>query len=297
MSDLDSIVCPYCNGSPCDKEYDLTWKDERFPEYHVAFCKQCYVGFVLPLPTPAQLNTLYNSIQYHSKDRATANYSEEAQEVIDARIKLDGNIVNKYHPYVPSEGRVLDIGSGWGTLLKYFDRRGFETVGLELSKPTSDFARNILGLKIYNLPVEDVSEIPESCFDLITMRHVLEHFYDPSSVLLSLREKLSDNGKVIIEVPDYGSFDRRSFGTQWPAFGPYHLWYFTKQSLIRFLDDTGFEVLHFHTFLSERAIRGNSIFAKLGRKALNRIGGKRLFSGRSIGLIARKKAEPNSPTS
>ena len=286
MSDL---ICPYCSSHKCKVDYDLTWKDDRFPKYQVASCADCKVGFVLPLPTQEELDHLYNSLQYHSEDRSTVNFAEADESVLAKRIEDDGKIIQKYEPHVPSSGSVLDIGAGWGTLLKYFDNQGFATTGLELSKPTSTFAREQLGLDIHNLPVERINELLDQKFDLITMRHVLEHFYYPRDVLTSVRERMTQDAKLIIEVPDYGSYDRKKFGTDWPAFGPYHLWYFTRENLSRLMADTGFEILHFHTFMSETVFSGSSPFSRIARKIANRLGGRYLFSGRSIGFIAKKK--------
>ena len=286
---MKEICCPYCASNHCDKEYDLKWKDERFATYHVARCKECDSGFVLPLPTPEELNDLYNSLNYQSEDRSTLDFTSASEEQINAKIKDDGHFVKNYGAHVPASGHVLDIGAGWGTLLKSFANRGYRATGLELSNLTSEFARNKLGLEIHNLPVERIDELPDQTYDLITMRHVLEHFYQPIDVLTSLRETMGDQSKLIVEVPDYGSYDRKSYGESWPAFGPYHLWYFSLASLQRLLSDAGFEILMFHTFMSDRILNGPSFFQRFSRRALNRLGGRQLFSGRSIGLIARKK--------
>jgi len=286
---MNDICCPYCSSNRCKKEYDLTWKDERFANYQVVHCKQCDVGFVLPLPTPDELDELYNSMAYQADDRSTIDYSSASEEEINARIRTDSHFVGKYHPHVPASGHVLDIGAGWGTLLKSFANQGYQTTGLELSIPTSEFARNKLGLDIHSIPIERINELPDQTYDLITMRHVLEHFYEPATVLASLRKTMDDQSKLIIEVPDYGSYDRKKYGESWPAFGPYHLWYFSQTSLQRLLDDAGFEVLFFHTYMSERILGGKSLIQRVGRKVMNRLGGRHLFSGRSIGLIARKR--------
>jgi len=183
MSDRPSpSKCPYCSSDRCKIEYDLTWKDERFATYHVARCGDCDVGFVLPLPTPDELNELYNSLQYHEEDRSTINYADASDEVIDNRVKKDGRILQKYAPHFPSSGKILDIGAGWGTLLKFFTNQGYQTVGLELSTVTSQFATERLGLEIHNLPVEQLDQVPGGPFDLITMRHTLEHFYEQAGL-------------------------------------------------------------------------------------------------------------------
>ena len=288
---MSKICCPYCSSDRCKKEYELKWKDERFATYYVAHCKDCDVGFVLPLPTPDELDNLYNSLAYQSEDRATLDFTKASKEQIDAKIKHDGLFAKRYSPHVPPSGHVLDIGAGWGTLLKSFANAGYQTTGLELSIPTSEFARNKLGLDIHNLPIERINELPQQAYELISMRHVLEHFYDPTKVLTDLRTRMNGQSRIIIEVPDYGSYDRKRYGTAWPAFGPYHLWYFSRASLQRLLDDTGFEILMFHTFMSEQVLGGSSLAHKLGRKVLNRLNAKRLFSGRSIGLIAKKRTD------
>ena len=288
---MTKLTCPYCGSLDCRVDYDLVWKDDRFPKYQIASCAGCDIGFVLPLPTQEELDHLYNSLQYHSQDRSTINFSEADPSLVEERILKDGQILQKYVPYIPASGSVLDIGSGWGTLLKYFSNQGFETTGIELSVPTSSFAREQLGLEIYNLPVERISEIPLKSYNLITMRHVLEHFYHPQKVLLSLHDRLSKNGRIIIEVPDYGSYDRKSYGEDWPAFGPYHLWYFTRPSLSRVLEEAGFKILLFHTFMSDRIVSGKSSTHWLARKLISKFGGRKYLSGRSIGLIACKQED------
>ena len=280
--------CPYCKSPSSKIEYDLTWKDDRFATYHVARCRDCDVGFVLPLPTPDELNVLYNSLEYQAGDRTTINYTEASEEVVNAGIAKERGFVAKYAPYVPSSGKILDIGAGWGTLLKSLSNKGYETVGLELSEVTARFAMDRLGLEIHTLPVEQLDQVPSGPFDLIIMRHTLEHFYDPNSVLQSVKQQLSEDGRLIIEVPDYGSYDRKTYGTSWPGFGPYHLWYFTKPSLKRILKDNGFEVLKFHQFLAKDVFNGRSLPSRVCRSVLKRFGGAKWFSGRSVGLIAQK---------
>lgn len=288
-----NLSCPYCSSNHCQVDYDLTWKDDRFPEYQVASCNQCGVGFVLPLPTQGELDVLYNSIEYHAEDRSTVDFWKTSGKELAARIESDNQFIDRYQKYIPDSGSVLDIGAGWGTLLKAFANKGYKTVGLELSEPTSRFARERLELEIFNFPVERIGELPYQSFDLITMRHVLEHFYDPRVVLSNVSNRLEVGGKLIVEVPDYGSFDRKIYGTEWPAFGPYHLWYFSRMSLTRVLKDQGFAITNFKNYLSERVFGGNNLISKFGRRLMNRVGAKRIFSGRSIGLIATKITETN----
>jgi len=255
----------------------------------VAYCLDCQIGFVLPLPSEDELKALYDSIEYHDGDRGSGNYWEFDEPKISAQIKKDATFTHPYRRHLPKNGHVLDVGAGWGTLLKSFADRGFQTTGIELSTTACKFAREKLKLNVFNLPIEQLNELPDETYDLVTMRHVLEHFYDPKSVLQQLHQRMSPDGKIMIAVPDYGSYDRKQYGEAWPAFGPYHLWYFSRNGLQRLCEDAGFEVIEFHTFLSARILAGKSPVQRFARRIVNRLGAKHLFSGRSIGLIARKK--------
>ncbi len=232
---------------------------------------------------------LYDSIEYHDADRGAGNLWEFTNSKISEQVEKDAKFTIPFQRHLPKTGRVLDVGSGWGTLLKSFANRGFQTTGIELSKTACDFATNKLGLSVFNLPIECLNDLPDEAYDLVTMRHVLEHFFDPRSVLKTLHQRMNSDGKLIIAVPDYGSYDRKRYGEAWPAFGPYHLWYFTRLGLQRLCDDTGFEVIGCHTFLSDRIFRGSSRFSSFARRAVNRLGGKHLYSGRSISLVAKKR--------
>jgi hypothetical protein len=72
------------------------------------------------------------------------------------------------------------------------------------------------------------------------MRHVLEHFHDPQTVLRKVRHVLSDNGILYVAVPDAGHPTKRlrSF-----FFRVVHLSYFTARSLSDMLRMTGFDII------------------------------------------------------
>ena len=59
--------------------------------------------------------------------------------------------------HVPA-GRLLDVGCGHGLLLDEARKRGYETVGLELSREAARYARETLGLDVRELPLEAFSE-------------------------------------------------------------------------------------------------------------------------------------------
>lgn len=83
---------------------------------------------------------------------------------------------------------------------------------------------------------EDIANVLEGRkYDLIIMRHYLEHFPDCEKIICMLESKLSASGMIYLEVPDCGEFIKRNI--------PLYLWeqhryYFTKDSLRRILINT-----------------------------------------------------------
>src|SRR3954453_20228624 len=76
-------------------------------------------------------------------------------------------------PFAP-RGRLLDVGCGPGLLLDEARRRGFETLGLELSRASAEHARTALGLDVRELALEGFRDDGDG-FDVLGLADVLEH--------------------------------------------------------------------------------------------------------------------------
>lgn len=109
---------------------------------------------------------------------------------------------------IGGRSRVLDVGCGYGDQLLYFRKKGHEVCGIEPSQHRAEFARRLLDSEILNCPVEGNTAQEQlsargQLFDLIYLNQVLEHLHDPLAVVKLLRPFLSDNGILVIGVPDY----------------------------------------------------------------------------------------------
>lgn len=80
-------------------------------------------------------------------------------------------------------------------------------------------------------------------FDLVVISHVLEHFNDPCTELVTLRSQLATGGLLFVEVPnDTPEALERKIETLKSGSG--HLFFFTQASLLRLLEaDGGLDVL------------------------------------------------------
>ena len=97
--------------------------------------------------------------------------------------------------------RILDIGCGAGSVSGELVKRGHEVHGLDIMKPAVDRAkrRGIHG-QIY-----DVNHVPlpfkDNTFDCILALDILEHLFDPMSLLNDLKRILTVDGYAIVFLP------------------------------------------------------------------------------------------------
>ena len=88
---------------------------------------------------------------------------------------------------------------------------------------------------------EAATQGPYRC---ITLWHVMEHVINPQEHLRRLRSMLSDDGILLLAVPDFGGLQARVFGRHWLHLDvPRHLYHFTRSGLEKLLETAGFHVV------------------------------------------------------
>lgn len=148
--------------------------------------------------------------------------------------------------------RVLDVGCGGGrtgTLLKEIGVR--EVFGIEKNEDVARYAKEYYDQVI----VGDVEKIelpfPPLYFDLLIYGDVLEHLFDPWSLLKKHRKFLKDGGFIIVSLPNvryYKVIKRLLIKGRWDyedqgIMDLTHIRFFTLKTALELLRDSGFEVL------------------------------------------------------
>ena len=122
--------------------------------------------------------------------RARDNFLERRVQWIDQKLNLSRQ-----------PGRVLDIGCSLGSLLKAFQKRGWDAYGIEPTPHYAEIARKRCGDNIFTCFLED-ADLPRSYFDIITLTQTLEHLPNPVQIMAIIRNLLKDDGILYIDVPN-----------------------------------------------------------------------------------------------
>jgi 2-polyprenyl-3-methyl-5-hydroxy-6-metoxy-1,4-benzoquinol methylase len=121
-----------------------------------------------------------------------------------ADIKRLQFITEHLKTHVPSGATVLDVGCGNGVIARSLGREGFNVYGIDISHKAIEKARSL-------------TDLPNVCFDVISAEEliadghryhavicseVLEHLNYPEKLLNILYQSLTENGILIVTVPN-----------------------------------------------------------------------------------------------
>lgn len=192
-------------------------------EYQVMFNKE--FDMLVTIPVPKNISDYYKSEDYISHtDSKKSLFDKVYQAVKNITLKRKLKLINSFNT---KSKKVLDVGAGTGDFLKVCKMNSWEIFG---SEPDSG-ARNIAAKKGVNLE-KDLSKFQNQQFDVITLWHVLEHVENLQEYITTLKSLLTENGRLIIAVPNFKSYDAIKYKEFWAAFDvPRHLWHFSKTSI------------------------------------------------------------------
>jgi SAM-dependent methyltransferase len=235
---MNGHTCPRgkqgCRTNSLGRFNDDTGRGEKV---EVLLCAACDLAFTVPVVS--SLTSLY-------KGRTSKDFQPNEAGFIRAlkNFAFDREAVAIIRQLQARPRVVVDFGCGNGRVTNALARAfgpSVSVIGVDF-EPTPPIEIQRLGLATY-LPYAELAGLRGSV-DLIVSRHSLEHAADPVAMLLQMRDCLSTDGQVYIEVPNRRTPWARIFHRAWDGwYTPYHRVHFSRASLRECLRQAGFAVL------------------------------------------------------
>ncbi len=190
MTITKQLTCSAC-GLSVEPTLVLT---HRTQDWNIVRCPECSLTFVHPQPPSENILAYYNGM-----------YSElakdfNAKKMEWARTSVAGYLSTLTGLGHSSKGSLLDIGGGLGYYSKAFEDAGLTVTLVEPDPVSAQFARGLLkNSHVIEQTSEQFLQSNQKVYDIVFMRHVIEHSTNPCKLIQNVSNCLSEKGMLIIE--------------------------------------------------------------------------------------------------
>ena len=222
-------ACPICNKEDIasllhTKDYSLTGED-----FQIIQCANCSLEYTDPAPSKEAIAPYYNFPSYISHtDTKEGLVNQMYHKVRNHTLAQKTNWVQSL--FTDHKGQLLEVGAGTGAFAYSMLKKGWKVTALE-----PDAASRQKALENYDinlLPIEELFQLEPAKYEVITLWHVLEHVHDLNAYMKTFNSLLKPNGRLIIAVPNYTSYDAGFYKNFWAAYDvPRHLYHFSPLSM------------------------------------------------------------------
>jgi SAM-dependent methyltransferase len=209
--------------------------------FELVECEMCGLLMRASLPERTELAAIYAPEYYEHRPeqpvRGYADYlgdAERHREAARRRLRLLTRFASR-------NGKLLDVGAAAGFFVDEARRAGWEAEGVDVAEHMVEWGRRELGVP---LRAGDLSDVDGDGFAAVTMWDYIEHALDPRGDLDRAHDLLEPNGVVALSTGDRASLAARVSRSRWHLLTPrHHNFFFSRRTLERLLDSTGFDLL------------------------------------------------------
>ncbi len=220
---MEAVPCELCGSDErtliVERSDLLLGGDETYTLHE---CGGCGVLYLHPRPTPAAMG------RHYPPDYQPYKPAVQSEPPLFRVMRRYGlwkrcRVITQYVP----QGRLLDVGCATGDFLTEMRQQpGWQVYGIEPGYSAARRAHDESRLDVL-CGVLTTAPFPAASFDAITFWDVLEHVYDPYTVLHEAARLLRPGGVLVVNHPNLNSLDRWLFGANWLGYElPRHLYLF-----------------------------------------------------------------------
>ncbi len=228
---LESVNCPLCNCS------GVTYVVSTAGQGKVGTCNECNLVYAYERATIEVLSALY---KYYVPSNLTDPVIRQSQEVTrPTELNDDLDCIERY----VKRGNLLDVGASSGDFLVYGRVRGWKVEATELSELCAEFMANFLEITVHFGNILDIG-FEDNKYDVITLRHSIEHLREPIKELKVLHKALSDDGLLLVTTPEHA---KNLELIKEKHMLPLHIVNYTKDTLDLLFSKTGFKMTSYES--------------------------------------------------
>ena len=231
--------CPVCGKTQVEvllpMHYYATLEGSSLPENQdIVCCLHCGAVYTDTSGTQADYDAYYSNASGYVNPEGIGSGVHDADRLGETALWLKERFNAK-------STRIADIGCTNGGLLALLSQYGFSSLtGID---PAIDCVER-LKTKGFIAHQGHLGKLPKNCgpYDLVILSHVLEHVLDVTAALSSVKDILSQNGQIYIEVPDASRYIETTDSTPFQFFHCEHINHFDLSSLTTIAETHGFDV-------------------------------------------------------
>jgi len=207
--------------------------------FSIERCVLCGTGYTEPKIPEEELGKFYPSVyeNYQARKNILGKYLRRKK-------KREIEELLKYK--TPRESTLFEIGCGNGETLFLARELGFEVYGSDLPGEGIVTAKQNFCIDVTPCAAEKL--VFDKKYDVVLMRHSLEHINDPVAVLKNIYENaLDDAGVLFLALPRFDSLDHcvmKNFSHVLDM--PRHRTHFTKKGLLLLLKNLNFSLIRIY---------------------------------------------------
>lgn len=233
------VVCNLCGAD----DPEVVFEKGRAQPARIVRCRQCGLMYASPRARLVdhedyerwEPEGLLKGVTTDPDHPLRWRYEKESGQVRD--FDATRRALNQLYP---NGGRMVEVGSGLGYLLRSFKDEGWDVLGVDPWRELPLHTHAVHDIETIPTTLEK-ARLPDESADVLVMLHVIEHVPDPVGTFREIHRILKPGGHVVIETPRYDTLMFKLMGHRERSVKcEGHIYFFTFETLRRTYEKAGF---------------------------------------------------------